>query len=60
MSKEQQIIECNEHVYSQPGCNACVKESEYFLLHWREMYKDAEIAIYDNEEDDTIIIKETK
>ena len=50
MSKEQQIIECNEHVYSQPGCNACVKESEYFLLHWREMAKDAGKSF--NEEDE--------
>ena len=54
MSKEQQIIECNEHVYSQPGCNACVKESEYFLLHWREMAKDARISFNEEDEDEPL------
>ena len=53
-NKSYEITECPTHMVSQPGCMDCVKEAEYFLLHWREMEEKANKAIkeWKDEDDD--------
>ena len=38
---EEIITECPTHMASQPGCYECVKESEYFEEHWKEIEEEA-------------------